>query len=562
MRCWTRYMLLVPVLAIVQALSSCSTIDGPEDDGKSPVEASLAFTVSSAAGATTRMDNDVVQVEGQQFRGMKSLLVIPFTTNGEPVKAEDMPLISTVSGNDNNKVANNQYYYFDKCYMSRGTNYVLVYGQAADITGKTASNLNGKLETNLVDRMLPNDITFSLSSIRSTTAVDFKAQDLANYLTTIANTTGWSTTSNEQMKALYLDFINAQSEGNGLMAGSAAHVKAYVAALKTQLTTIKNAEGTATEIVTLCTDIIAKIDNNNSIDNNTYPASIDLPDGAAALRWSNGVFKVCTTTTTLDNINNITRWTYPAELRYYANSGIQTSKQDVTKPNYEGQSSWSSLLTNYYKAGNAVTGETKSVAVKDPLHYGVACLQMTLNKITGTLKDAKDQTVNYQDASKFPLKAVIIGAQHSVGFDFKPKEPQSDVDARFIYDTVVGSANATTGNYTVNTLVLQTYDGEKVPIILEFENKTGSAFHGKDGIIYPDTKFYLIAQIDPANGASSNSLAQGRVFTCDFITQMTLSVISLANAYSCMPDLLAPRLEIGVQVTTTWIQPTTTTVIL
>ena len=555
-------MLLVPVLAIVQALSSCSTIDGPEDDGKSPVEASLAFTVSSAAGATTRMDNDVVQVEGQQFRGMKSLLVIPFTTNGEPVKAEDMPLISTVSGNDNNKVANNQYYYFDKCYMSRGTNYVLVYGQAADITGKTASNLNGKLETNLVDRMLPNDITFSLSSIRSTTAVDFKAQDLANYLTTIANTTGWSTTSNEQMKALYLDFINAQSEGNGLMAGSAAHVKAYVAALKTQLTTIKNAEGTATEIVTLCTDIITNIDNNNSIDNNTYPASIGLPDGAAALRWSNNAFKVCTTTTTLDNINNITRWTYPAELRYYANSGIQTSKQDVTKPNYEGQSSWSSLLTNYYKAGNAVTGETKSVAVKDPLQYGVACLQMTLNKITGTLKDAKDQTVNYQDASKFPLKAVIIGAQHSVGFDFKPKEPQSDVDARFIYDTVVGSANATTGNYTVNTLVLQTYDGEKVPIILEFENKTGSAFHGKDGIIYPDTKFYLIAQIDPANGSSSNSLAQGRVFTCDFITQMTLSVISLANAYSCMPDLLAPRLEIGVQVTTTWIQPTTTTVIL
>lgn len=561
MRRWTRYMLLVPVLAIVQALSSCSTIDGPEDDGKSPVEASLAFTVSSAAESKTRMSIDVVQVEGQQFRGMKSLLVIPFTTNGEPVKAENMPLISTVSGNDNNKVANNQYYYFDKCYMSRGTNYVLVYGQAADITGKTASNLNGKLETNLVDRMLPNDITFSLSSIRSTTDVDADAQALASYITTIANTTGWSTTSNEQMKALYLDFINAQSEGNGLMAGSAAHVKAYVAALKTQLTTIKNAEGTATEIVTLCTDIITNIDNNNSIDNNTYPASIDLPDGAAALRWSNGVFKVCTTTTTLDNINNITRWTYPAELWYYANSGIQTSKQDVTKTNYVGQSPWSSLLNNYYKAGNAVTGETKSVAVKDPLHYGVACLQMTLNKITGTLKDAKDQTVTYQ-ASQFPLKAIIIGGQHSVGFDFKPKEPQSDVDARFIYDTVVGSANATTGNYTVNTLVLQTYDGEKVPIILEFENKTGSAFHGKDGIIYPDTKFYLIAQIDPANGSSSNSLAQGRVFTCDFITQMTLSVISLANAYSCMPDLLAPRLEIGVQVTTTWIQPTTTTVIL
>ena len=557
---WTRNMLLMPVL-MVQALSSCSLIDEPESDDNSPVKASLAFTVSSAAESKTRMSIDVVQVEGQQFRGMKSLLVIPFTTNGEPVKAEDMPLISTVSGNDDNKVEDKNYYYFDKCSMIRGTNRVLVYGQAADIANKTALSLNGKLETNLVDRMLPNDITFSLSPIRKTTDVHADAQALASYMTTIANTNGWSTTNNEQMKALYLDFINAQSEGNGLMAGSAAHVKAYVNALKTQLTTIKNAEGTATEIVTLCTGIITNIDNNNSIDNNTYPTSIDLPDGAAALRWSNGAFKVCTTTTTLDNINNITRWTYPAELWYYTNSGIQTSKQDVTKTNYVGQSPWSSLLNNYYTAGNAVTGETKSVAVKDPLHYGVACLQMTLNKITGTLKDAKDQTVTYQ-ASQFPLKAIIIGGQHSVGFDFKPKEPQSDVDARFIYDTVVGSADATTGNYTVNTLVLQTYDGEKVPVILEFENKTGSAFHGKDGIIYPDTKFYLIAQIDPANGSSSNSLAQGRVFTCDFITQMTLSVISLANAYSCMPDLLAPRLEIGVQVTTQWIQSTTTTVIL
>ena len=199
---WTRNMLLMPVL-MVQALSSCSLIDEPESDDNSPVKASLAFTVSSAAESKTRMSIDVVQVEGQQFRGMKSLLVIPFTTNGEPVKAEDMPLISTVSGNDDNKVEDKNYYYFDKCSMIRGTNRVLVYGQAADIANKTALSLNGKLETNLVDRMLPNDITFSLSPIRKTTDVHADAQALASYMTTIANTNGWSTTNNEQMKALY-----------------------------------------------------------------------------------------------------------------------------------------------------------------------------------------------------------------------------------------------------------------------------------------------------------------------------------------------------------------------
>ena len=106
--------------------------------------------------------------------------------------------------------------------------------------------------------------------------------------------------------------------------------------------------------------------------------------------------------------------------------------------------------------------------------------------------------------------------------------------------------------------MLQSYDNEKVPIILEFENNTGKAFTGKDGTVYPDTRFYLIALIDPA-GQGTGAYA-GRVFTQDYTTTMSMSVSSLANAYTCMPDLLAPRLEIGVQVVTKWIQATTTNV--
>ena len=51
---------------------------------------------------------------------------------------------------------------------------------------------------------------------------------------------------------------------------------------------------------------------------------------------------------------------------------------------------------------------------------------------------------------KLPLTAVLIGGQHTVGFDFKPVGEPSDVDARFIYDPIVGSADAS-GVYTVNT---------------------------------------------------------------------------------------------------------------
>ena len=151
-----------------------------------------------------------------------------------------------------------------------------------------------------------------------------------------------------------------------------------------------------------------------------------------------------------------------------------------------------------------------------------------------------------------PLKGVIIGGQHTVGFNMKPQGAQTDVDGRFIYDT-----NIIDGNKT-STLVLQSYDDEKVPVILEFENNTGHAFTGKDGTVYPNARFYLIGMIDPV-GKGTGDYA-GRVFTQDYITTISMSVTSLAKAYTCMPDLLAPRLEIGVQVVTKWIQATTTNV--
>jgi hypothetical protein len=157
-----------------------------------------------------------------------------------------------------------------------------------------------------------------------------------------------------------------------------------------------------------------------------------------------------------------------------------------------------------------------------------------------------------------PLTGVIIGGQHTVGHNMKPRDAQSDVDGRFIYETTVDATSLTTEGYKTSTLVLQSYDNEKVPVILEFENKTGHAFTGKDGTVYPGTRFYLIGMADPANkgtGAYAN-----RVFTQDYTTTMSMRVTSLAKAYTCMPDLLAPRLEIGIQVVTKWIQATTTNV--
>jgi hypothetical protein len=53
-----------------------------------------------------------------------------------------------------------------------------------------------------------------------------------------------------------------------------------------------------------------------------------------------------------------------------------------------------------------------------------------------------------------------------------------------------------------------------------------------------------------------------RVFTQDQTTMVTLKVSGLAKAYNVMPNLLSPRLEIGVTLTTQWEQATPTTVIM
>jgi hypothetical protein len=174
--------------------------------------------------------------------------------------------------------------------------------------------------------------------------------------------------------------------------------------------------------------------------------------------------------------------------------------------------------------------------------------------MSAILKDAKNVTVDDANMTNLPLKGVIIGGQHTVGFNMKPQGEQTDVDGRFIYEKTIIDGNKT------STLVLQSYDNEKVPILLEFQNDTGHAFTGKDGTVYPGTRFYLIGLIDPADKKEVGKDYTNRVFTQDYTTTMSMSVTSLAKAYTCMPDLLAPRLEVGVQVVTKWIQSTTTNV--
>ena len=491
-----------------------------------------------------------------EFEGMNLMVAIPYHTNGAAVTTSDDPLINLVGADEDNlakEYATDKYntYYVNICHLMTGTDRMLVYGKAKPAHDDTSYDpkVHGQLSNLPTIRKKTADIQFSLSSIRESTEASADAQALADYMTTIANTTGWSTTDDPTLKSYYLDFIRMGSEGAGLMSGAAANIKAFVAALKTLLTGSD----------ALSTAIKKNIDANSSIASNTYPRSLNLPDGAAVIRWTGSEFSVRTTTTTLDNINGINRYTYPAELMFFVDSPIRTSAEKVSESVYQTTDKlWSAFLDTYYKGSTAVNTNTKAVAVENPIQYGVAKLNLTLTGMSPTLSDAKNEVVLDADMAHLPLTGVIIGGQHTVGFNMKPQGAQTDVDGRFIYDTTVDATNFTTEGYKTSTLVLQSYDNEKVPVILEFENKTGNAFTGKDGTVYPGARFYLIAMADPA-GKGEGAYAN-RVFTQDYTTTMSMSVTSLAKAYTCMPDLLAPRLEVGVQVVTKWIQATTTNV--
>lgn len=552
-------ILLLIFVAILTA--GCNLIDDPEVANDEPVDVSLSFTVSNAnLKKTTRQSNLVVQ-EGD-VRDVEILRIIPFDVERKIISG-DRPKFAVIGGTETKyDKTSSKYFYYENCSFSRGVTSFLVYGKAEPATGGDA--VNGALDATFADQS-PSNITFSLKQIRNTKDIHSDATDIANYLTTIARTSGWTTTSDSRLKAYYLNFIGQGSESTSLIAGSSKNVEKYVAHLKALL----EAEPQST-----LRDSIIK--NINKAYPTNYPAGIDLPDGAAALRWeipagkTEYAFVPQTVTTTEAVINGLTRFVYPAELYYYGNSKIYTSTKDNRKSYYD-KASWgtsntdeNTVLSGFEIYPGIVTPEIKAAAIEEPLQYAVARLDAKIKASSTTLVDAKGNDVTVGSTS-FPLTAVLVGGQYPVGFDFTPL-PHSETEERIIYDNNVKTNTgdtyfylSTTAQGPVHTLLLQSADGEDVKFVLEFQNDSDKDFTGVDGIVYRGTKFYLVGEFKLADATGD---VKDRVFTQDQKTTATLTVNGLAKAYNIMPNLLSPQLEIGVTLTTTWTGSTPTTVIL
>ena len=518
-----------------------------------PVNVNMAYTFNSKSdGGQTRMATvggilpsrlHIVALNGQS--PMKSLL--SWNTTGGP---------------SSNSL---EFYHFDNCPLAVGVNRCLVYGDTEPSASGavTYGSLTSDIPTSFSYWANVNGITFSLNSIYSGSSAPTEATTLATALTEVANIDDWKTSDNEVLKNLRKNFTN---DGFNLP-GSAADVKQWLLSLaaaaqnyydnppsnvseteKTILSSIKSTATTKAEGITA--------------SSTSYPRNHNLPDGAAILRWveSTSSFMPQINTTSLDNVNAMWRYAYPAPLYYFCDSRIRTSDSNV---NYSSNTTWDSYLNQFPTGDGFVKTTTKAVALSSAVQYAVAQLKVRIMAAADALPDKN--TDNITIANHFKLTGIVVCGQRPVNYRFEPVSNSED-QMMFIYDSQVNPdyylANTTDATEACTTLVLQSYDGENVNIILEFENtSTDLQFKGVDGIVYPNTRFYLIGKVLAPTGDNVTSDDKThRVFTKDHITTVNVTVSSLANAYSVLPNLMSSNLAIGLEATPQWIAVTPTTI--
>lgn len=583
-----RHQAIGLMLFFVVALSGCASHEESSESvviemPKEPESISLLLACAPASSerGLTRLADEVVQLNSAtSYRPITNLQVYAIK-EGVPVNA----IVDTEQSSDV-KTDKIQFYHFKYCNLPTLTNGCLVYAKAEDVAQGTPATLKYNGSLNPVDPsevQSKNDIQFSLESILDATEAresgddlapwEIEAWNLANALTAIVNnshnegnTLSWKTSTNAILKNLLQRFTNNGAD----LPGSAASVKQWMLSLKEAAdsyltnppTTIGDDEKALLAIIKAKADEKAATINTSAEALPTlYPRDINLPDGAAALRWTGNKFVPQMQTTTLDDINSVSRFVYPPALYYFVESGIWTSNSARTFNDYKDKNHWKATSENdaaavqpLFSDGGTVMTNTKTVAIADPLQYAVAHLTMEV-KAGAAFLPYETGNEDKIDITKLTLKGVIIGGQRSVGYDFKPIS-NSLYDVNFVYDSQVSGALNTAGD-TYHTLVLQSYDGEDLNIILEFEYsaEATTGFKCLNGYVYPGTRFYLVGELKATafKEGTGDETSRGRVFTQDYTTTINMTVKSLEKAYNVLPSLLSSSLEIGVMITPQWI---------
>lgn len=594
------------------SFSACSSseeiVDNPDyNPEKNAVK--TQFTISFPNNVVkTRQSASTVQAAQTiaSFRGMEHIVLYPFVAEGavntDPIAStaqklgDAIALTSMIKPTETDlstspntipvgalTEASNSVLY-NNVSIPVGTGSFLFYGKAIDATG--GNFVNGSLTMTGTE---PSSIGFSPVQIYpSSTTASSTGAALATYLSTIARAANWKgcaddankdeTWYNSGLGDLYTKF-------KSLKAGSSKTAQAAVQDLYTTIMNNTDAVSVAIKAAITNTTYVSSsaggtLEFTAAIGNTAatnYPGDVNLPDGAAKLSFDDSTTPTFTqvingTGNTGDVVAKFTDYVYPASLYYYCNSGIKTSNSSQ-KGLYDGNKTWTEI-TGGYTSGTAVSPSTRSVAILDPIQYGVGRLDATVTTGATTLYDKKGEA--YDATAGFTITGILIGGQKPVKYDFTTRtdaiSPETSVPEYTIYDNITKSQSstltATTSGSGVNyTLALETIKDQIVYVAVELVN-TGADFEGIDGVVPAGCKFYLVAELDPTAATTGyNATTMNQVFKQDYktivrftipagspntTTGFTENTTGLGKAYNTIPDLRAPELELGLSVNLEW----------
>lgn len=571
---------LMGAIALVGAvgLASCSSsdeiVDNPNYDPETnTVKTQFAISIPVGGGQQTRMAADGAPDNGV-FKGMTNIKLYPFkttTTNVEASSAIVTPITLGViaeggldkKGTESNKFNGKVY---EDVKIPVGTNNFLFYGQITDPQGGALTATYGENGTPAAN------ISFALNNISTLTMAsantDTQGAAVLTALNAIVAELKKQLSAAEAApheSAIQLNVL--LSAFKNLKAGSANSVMAFV---QNSYNFLKGQTGGYAAAVITKIETYFTVSGSSTpyslswATENTFPNNIYLPDGAIGLAYTDNpttageYYSYASVTTNSNSQPELNTYVKPAALHYYVNTPL---KADVAAhaSQYNSQTSWADVVA-LYTSGTAVESSTRGIVLVNPIQYGVGRLKakVTLGSTLYANNENGVQTEVTPPTDGYTITGILIGSQKNVDWKFEP----TGTGTYTIYDPVwtdgTNNKATTTGSGFNYTLALQSEKDDIISIAVELKND-GADFYGIDNRLIPkDSKFYLIAKIDPKHASSSaynaDDNTKNRVFCQDVETtvEFTIGTNSLKKAYNVIPDLREAKLELGLSVDLNW----------
>lgn len=566
--------------------AACSSSDdvadespvNPSYDGKS-VKTQFVINIGSV-GKGTRMSADDTQQGGDKFNGMSSIYLLPLNAVPEATTNFTSNVGLTDIAAELSSLDDSHRKIYENVSIPVGTSNFLLYakGPSGDYGTADAFSKGAIGAFNISTSSKPEDIEFKAVKIANGNFSTELASRVV-FLNAIKSVEGWSTTEDPTLSQAYTAFT--QNAKNRAVSSSAltkwmqdlydvAKTKEGDATVGTIATAIMNAI-VSTESGYFTADAAGKL--TIATGKADFPSTIFLPDGVAVVQYASGSFATVNAIGGASNLD-VASIIYPLPITYRCNTLAKATDADITI-----WPSSTSLWANYDWANNGWYGDVKvtsrTIALDNPINYGVALLETTVSCSSPTLQDGDAANTVYVNvpAGGFPVTGLLVGGQpESVDWNYLSEKAVS-AHTQTVYDksvttgmTAAYGASTPASNYT---LLFDSYTSDenqaKIRVAIELKNNSGQEFTGVDGVIAAGEKFYLIAELDPASTSAGsiswNDVADDlrfpkkgvtRVFIQDFKTKAAFNIKSLKNAYVTIPDLRSTTLKLGLSVDLTW----------